>query len=74
MPLGEEELSLNSKESNDKHIPQQVKITKPRKQHKTYKDKVGELLTELAGNQVKVSLDGEQKAFYSDEVELVETE
>ncbi len=60
--------------TNSHHTPQQVKIVKPRKHNKTYKDKVGELLTELAGNQVKVSFDGEEKSFYSDEVEMVETE
>ena len=62
------------KETNGDHAPQQVKVIKPRKHHKTYRDKVGELVGELAGNQVKVSFDGEEKAFYSDEIELVETE
>ena len=61
-------------ETNGHHVPQQVKVAKPRKHHKIYKDKVGELVTELAGNQVKVSFDGEAKAFYSDELELVGTE
>ena len=60
--------------TNTSHTPQQVKVIKPRKHHKAYKDKVGELVTELAGNQVKVSFDGEEKAFYSDELELVGTE
>ena len=58
-------------EINGHHIQQQVKIIKPRKNHKAYKDKVGELLAELSGNQVKVSFDGEEKAFYSDEIEIV---
>ncbi|MGD1714098.1 hypothetical protein [Dapis sp. BLCC M172] len=62
------------KETNGHHAPQQVKVVKPRKHHKIYKGKVGELLTELAGNHVKVSFDGEEKAFYSDELELVGTE
>lgn len=61
-------------EANDHHTPQQVKIIKPRKHHKSYKDKVGELLTELAGNQVKVSFDGEEKTFYSDEIEVIDDE
>ena len=69
--LGEGE---GHKETNGHHAPQQVKVVKPRKHHKTYRDKVGELVGELAGNQVKVSFDGEEKAFYSDEIELVETE
>ncbi|MDJ0516761.1 MAG: hypothetical protein QNJ74_11090 [Trichodesmium sp. MO_231.B1] len=60
--------------TNGHHAPQQVKVIKPRKHHKIYKGKVGELVTELAGNQVKVSFDGEEKAFYSDELELVGTE
>ncbi|MGD1714754.1 hypothetical protein [Dapis sp. BLCC M172] len=61
-------------ETNGHHVPKQVKVVKPRKHHKTYKGKVGELVTELPGNQVKVSFDGEEKAFYRDELELVETE
>ncbi len=61
-------------ETNGHHAPRQVKVVKPRKHHKTYRDKVGELVGELAGNQVKVSFDGEEKAFDSDEIELVETE
>lgn len=65
---------VNESATTNGNHPKQVKVTKPRKHHKTYKDKVGELLTELAGNHVKVSFDGEEKAFYSDELELVETE
>ncbi len=75
--IGQNKKQSNSNESpvsNGHHTPQQVKVIKPRKHHKTYRDKVGELVGELAGNQVKVSFDGEEKAFYSDEIELVETE
>lgn len=75
MPLGEEDLSLSNKESNGhQDSQQQVKIIKPRKHHKAYKGQIGELLGELSGNQVKVSFDGEEKTFYSDEIEMVETE
>ena len=66
--------SQPDEETNGHHPQQQVKIIKPRKHHKTYKGQTGELLTELAGNQVKVGLNGEEKAFYLDEIELVETE
>ena len=54
------------------HASQQVKVIKPRKHHKAYKGQTGELLAELSGNQIKVGFDnGEEKAFYEDEVEIV---
>ncbi|NEQ37025.1 MAG: hypothetical protein F6K40_12370 [Okeania sp. SIO3I5] len=65
--------SQRNNQTEKHHAPQQVKITKPRKQHKSYKDKVGDLLAELSENQVKVGLDdGTEEIFYRDEVEIIE--
>lgn len=65
-------LQPDAKEQTNGHNSQQVKITKPRKHHKAYKGQTGELLAELAGNQIKVGFDnGEEKAFYEDEIEIV---
>ena len=60
-------------QANSHTSQKQVKVIKPRKHHKAYKGQTGKLLAELAGNQIKVSFDnGEEKAFYDDEVEIIE--
>ncbi|NES69859.1 MAG: hypothetical protein F6K24_33925 [Okeania sp. SIO2D1] len=61
----------NGQANGHKH-QQQVKVIRLRKHHKAYKGQTGELLAELSGNQIKVGFgNGEEKAFYEDEVEIV---
>ena len=57
-------------QTNSYDFPQ-VKVTNPQRNHKRYKNKVGDLVSELDSARVKVSFDGDIETFHSDEIEIV---
>jgi uncharacterized FlaG/YvyC family protein len=60
------------RETNGHNYPKII-VTKPRKEHREYKNKVGELVSEL-DEKVKVLIDGFLENFYDDEIEVIDDE
>ena len=68
---GDLQLSNQGNSQTNSYDFPQVKVTNPKRNHKRYKNKVGDLVSELDSTRVKVSFDGDIETFHRDEIEIV---
>jgi len=68
---GDLQLSNQSNSQTNSYDFPKIKVTKPRKEHKRFKNKVGELLVGIDKDRAKVLLDGDIEILHSDEIEFL---
>ena len=68
---GDLQLSNQGNSRTNSYDFPQVKVTNPQRNHKRYKNKVGDLVSQLDSTRIKVNFDGDIETFHSDEIEIV---